>query len=120
MQRYDKPRQKDLYQGLENILDKKDNEFIDAIKGYAKELKNTGVATHQLRSIFSKVVSAREAKDIYPLRYKLAYVAGREKKLYLFCEEMDKLIKKVTNKNLSKFKEFFEGIIAYHKYYGGK
>jgi|Deesub1362A_J573_1020465.scaffolds.fasta_scaffold01616_11 CRISPR-associated protein Csm2 len=99
------------------------NEYLDKIKKYCEKL-GKDVSTHQLRSIFSKVRGAKELDDVYPLRYKIAYLAGRNKKnkkLVSLCNMLDELIKNVKTKDeLKRFQEFFEAIIAYQKYVTGE
>jgi CRISPR-associated protein Csm2 len=102
------------------------NAWNDQVEEFVKgELKE--ISTHQLRNIFSAVKSKNEPEDIPPLRYKLAYVAGRAegkgkkqmKLLYLLMDELMKSIGK-DEERLKNFQRFFEAIIAYHKYFFGK
>jgi CRISPR-associated protein Csm2 len=112
---------KERFKGMERILEEADyNTFLDEVKGYARDLKDSGVSTHQLRNIFAKVKAAKSVEEVRPLRYKVAYVAGRERKLQPFCEKLDVLIKRLNDKNLNRFQEFFEALIAYHKSFGGQ
>ena len=111
--------------GLAEILSdqKKDyNEYINKVKSYVKGNAH-GITTSQLRNIFSQVKNVSHYEELYTLRPKLAYVSGRAEKdqtktlLFLF----DALISKVSNASqLEQFKAFFEAVIAYHKYFGGK
>jgi CRISPR-associated protein Csm2 len=100
------------------------NIFIDTVKKYIEEKKET-VSASQLRNIYTEVKKLKkdEVQKLYALRPKLAYAAGRAeqndvKEIMLL---MDDLIKEVkTESQLIAFQEFFEAIIAYHKFYGGK
>lgn len=108
---------------VDSILNPSDyNVFLENIKAYAKGLKRN-VSTHQLRNIFSKVKTISDPRELYPLRYKIAYIAGRDPRnqtLKSFCDLLDDLIKEVkTQEQLKRFQEFFEAVIAYHKYFGG-
>jgi CRISPR-associated protein Csm2 len=101
------------------------NELLDEIKTYT-ENKLRKISTHQLRNIFSKAKAAKKVSDLYPLRYKLAYLSGRDPRnrdLRGLCDLLDELIrnlKKDDQEGLTHFKDFFEAIIAYHKYHGGE
>ncbi len=104
----------------------KDNEFIDLVKDYVEKNKY-GITTSQLRNIFAKIKPIEYKKenlsDINLLRIKFAYISGRSDKREMknLCGFLDKLISEVKNQeNWNQFKNFFEAIIAYHKYFGGK
>ena len=101
------------------------NAYIKRIKTYVQNNKS-GITTSQLRNVFSKVKNINDCSELYTLRPKLAYVSGRadkdEMKTLLFL--LDELLIKVSEQKqleqLKQFKNFFEAIIAYHKYFGGK
>ena len=114
-----------LEEGRDELL------FADKVKGLLEFLMNIGqgkekkenISSSQLRNIFSRVKRVEKISELYTLRPKLAYVYGRPstkeemKKLIVLLDDQ---IKKVKNeKQLEKFKSFFEAIIAYHKFYGG-
>lgn len=101
---------------------KKDyNIYIGKVKNYVDKNKR-GITTSQLRNVFTTVKNTESILDLYRLRPKLAYVSGRagtdEMKTLLFL--LDELITRVSEKNIDQFKAFFESVIAYHKYFGGK
>jgi len=102
--------------------DKEDyNSYIDKVERYVeKNLRS--ISTSQLRNIFSQIKGKKDAKDLWLLRPKLAYVAGREDKKQMkeLVYLLDQLIKNVDDKNINKFIDFFESIIAYHKYFNPK
>lgn len=95
------------------------NDLVTKIKSYvATNARN--ITTSQLRNVFTKVLQAREPFNAHLLRPKLAYVAGRADKpamkelVYL----LDELIQAIQNeRHLKNFKDFFEAIIAYHRFF---
>jgi CRISPR type III-A-associated protein Csm2 len=100
------------------------NNFIDTIKKYIEPKKDT-VSASQLRNIYTEVIKLKkdEVQKLYAIRPKLAYAAGRAEKddVKEIMLLMDDLIKEVKSESqLVAFQKFFEAIIAYHKFYGGK
>lgn len=100
------------------------NSYIDKVKNYVRRIKDD-ISTSQLRNVFGEVKRAVEPKEIYLLRPKFAYISGRtdnnKQGMKEFLYLLDKLAKEVkTKEQLQEFKNFFESIISYHKYYGGK
>lgn len=99
------------------------NEYIASVKTFVgtKLQKST---THQLRNIFSAAKKSNNVKTLFALRPKLAYTYGRSEKdvgVKMLCLVLDDLIQKVkTEEQRQEFLNFFEAIIAYHKFYGGK
>lgn len=64
-----------------------------------------------------------QVKDqIVLLRPKLAYAAGRHGDVKPLAELLDAAVKSAAQnrENFMKFLRFMEGIIAYHRFYGGK
>lgn len=124
----------DNYIHFYNNPDKLDyNEYIVKIKEYLSKYINRNqtrkkadnISSSQLRNIFSKVKPCKNRKpeELYMIRPHLAYAAGRAdnrdfKEILFF---FDQLISTVKDENdVNNFVDFFESIIAYHKYYGGK
>lgn len=101
------------------------DEYLNKIDEYVNKNARS-IKTSQLRNIFSRIKSIRQTekgiKELKMLRFKLAYVAGRSdnKSMKELISLLDELIKKVNENNLDNFKDFFEAIISYHKFYGGK
>lgn len=112
---------------IDSILsggEKNYNKYIDDLKNYIKKNKD-GITTSQLRNIYSELKPITDPKELWKLRPKLAYVAGRSdkkgmKELAWLLDELIKNIGKDEEKKLENFKDFFEAVIAYHKYFGGK
>lgn len=109
------------------------NNLVVSIKNYLNEvIKKKGkkevkrwenISSSQLRNIFSKVKSTNDFIKIILIRPKLAYVGGRtdSKEVKEIAFLFEQLISKIdNNEKLQSFKDFFEAIIAYHKYFGGK
>ena len=98
------------------------NHLVAKVKDYvAKNARS--ISSSQLRNIFGKVLRAKEPFDVYQLRPKLAYVAGRSDKgpMKELVFLLDELIQSIQNKDqLKNFKDFFESIIAYHRYFNPK
>ncbi len=102
-----------------------DNRFIDEVKSYAKN-NQKAITTSQLRNIFSKIKPIKSYEEnktkINLLRVKFAYISGRSGKsgMEKLCEFLDMLISEIQNDtNWDEFKDFFEALIAYHKFFGG-
>ena len=100
----------------------------------AKEVKN--LKTTQLRKFFSEIkANERELKekgwdgikaDFYMLRPNLAYAKARGLIPDPFFRLIDACMKQVDKgddeqkkDNYTRFVQFLEAIVAYHKYYGG-
>ncbi len=106
---------------------------------------NNAMTTSQIRNIFGEVKriqakstadkNQKETKlddktkaDFMLLRPKMAYAEARvtaksrDSKIKKFREVMDEAHKYVNGNrdNLSRFVDFFEAVLAYHKFYGGK
>lgn len=120
------------------MLSELDIDELVAIDGVAYEIAgyavDNGMKNTQLRSFFEvikKLQRNKEWKDIKPefilLKPRMAVRVGRGKVKEGFFKvivaAMDKIevdSEKETMKNYKVFVEFFEAIIAYHKYLGDK
>ena len=98
------------------------NHFVQNLKKYVEQ-NVRGITSAQLRNIYALIREKNDEEKLPYIRPRLAYVAGRADKdemrtlIYL----LDLLIVRVDDKKKMKnFKFFFESVIAYHKYYGGK
>lgn len=106
---------------MRNILELRGNEFVDEIKREAEELVKKKVSMHQLRNIFSQVKNIKKPEEIYLLRYRLAYIGSKNPALLDFVEKIDPMIRNIKREEeLIRFKEFFEALVAYHKYFEEK
>ena len=101
-----------------------ENAFIEKLKNFISD-NAKHISTSQLRNIYTKIKNLKgdNLKEVYTLRPKLAYIYGRSdskgmKKLLVLLDDRIKEIK--TKSELEQFKAFFEAVIAYHKFYGGK
>lgn len=84
------------------------------------------LTTSQIRRIFSEVKQMGEFdKDrLNLLRPKMAYTAGRHRRavreIVDLQQVLDECIKRTNSeKEFENFKNFFEAILAYHRYHGG-
>jgi len=88
------------------------------------------LTTSQIRKFFGELkriqaAPAKNQEDIPLLKAKLAYAVGRHKnsKIKEFHEELEKginFIRPNNEKDLFRFINIVESIVAYHKFYGGK
>lgn len=120
----------DILSKIETAIDpEKDKDgkaFSDVAEKTGQLLKESGVTITQLRKLFTEVKRLSPQDDNYKyklklLKAKLAYTAGRFKKMKHFQEIIDKALP-VAEKSpeaLNRFKDFFEAAVAYNKYYGG-
>ena len=98
------------------------NEYIERVKAFVEE-RAKQITTSQLRNIFTRVRSAKRPADLYVLRPRLAYVAGRSdrEEMRELVVLLDDLIREVKEEaQVADFRNFFEAVIAYHKYYNPK
>ncbi|NCC71345.1 type III-A CRISPR-associated protein Csm2 [bacterium] len=112
-----------------NVLNTNDySAFIQESENFAKKLseeKKNKIKTSQLRKFYDEIIDDKLSKENYRktlpfLKVKLAYAKGRKTINDLFYSNMIKLIDKSLEKeeNIEIFKDFFESIIAYYKFYG--
>lgn len=99
------------------------NAHIHNVKKFAERIERK-VTTSQIRNVFSRVKSIKDVNGLYTLRPKLAYTAGKSegnrslRKLIILLDSLIVMVK--TQEQLKEFQDFFEAIIAYHRYFGGK
>lgn len=117
----------DIKKDWEAILDGDSKKIVDYAERFG-ELLNEGkeqekLSTSQIRNVFNEVKQMRYDPDkLNLLRPKLAYTAGRHKGNVMKLQEvLDTGIVKVdSEEKFLYFQQFFEAILAYHRYYGGK
>ena len=83
------------------------------------------LSASQIRSILDRLqrMTMFSRKELHLLRPPLAYAAGRDKtrKLKPLQQILDDAIRMVeTDEMFENLKHFFEAIVAYHRYHGGK
>ena len=120
-----------------------DNDVIEWLESFGKFLAVSSVSeaqpitTTQIRKFFGEVKKIQadftnKKGEVIMLAPKLAYAVGRDDfnsklnrkktKIVEFQKEVDKAIKAVNDnkENYDRFVSILEGIVAYHKYAGGK
>lgn len=114
---------------IPDILSGNPEKLVKNAEKFGKYLGENGLTTSQIRKIFSDVKKLGNyedsKKDLLLLRPKLAYVAGRHGRRNAAIKQLRELLDYCIpnirdNKTLENFKDFFEAILAYHKYYGGE
>ena len=95
-----------------------------------KILSATNLITNKIKiyQVESDFLTDKLPQDIIDeinyLRIRILYQAGRERNVKEFVKiaELDKRLKELKGsiKNYLEFNRFIEGIVAYHKYNGGK
>ncbi|OYT58597.1 type III-A CRISPR-associated protein Csm2 [Thermoplasmatales archaeon ex4484_30] len=112
---------------IPDILSGNVEKLVEDAKKFGEYLGKNGLTTSQIRNIFSDVKKLdkydTDKTNLLLLRPKLAYVAGRHGKRTKVIKELHEvidacIIQVKDNQSLKNFKDFFEAIIAYHKYYG--
>ncbi len=111
------------YTLLRNKLDFEHHcdEIINEAKEFAKEISANDL-TSQLRKFYGEVkrlqLNGYNNVKFKLIKPKLAYAAGRNKKIIKFYEVMSDAIDKVNDQtSFDNFVKMFEAIIAYHKFY---
>jgi len=115
--------------------------LVQVAKELGKKLEEMDLATNQIRALFGEVrqieaewgmgeeARRRALRRLILLKPKMAYRARRERGrgvqelINVLQPALDEVVReKDTQKqdgNFSRFVEFFEAILAYHKAYGG-
>lgn len=121
---------------MENLDLIKPEKLLKISEEKGKEFKS--IKTNQIRNFFSAVLAIKNnietmdefnfeliRTDLLLLKPKVAYAAGRKNEVKPFKDFIDELIDAVINsqdkkKAMDNFFNIIEGIVAYHKFYGGK
>ncbi|MFH0702856.1 MAG: type III-A CRISPR-associated protein Csm2 [bacterium] len=121
------------------LSDLKDNsKLVELADSNDKIIKNKGIKANQLRNILEFLIKIKleyktdlinqNQKDaenklkqkLQLLRIRLAYAKGKKSEMQFVKDLIEPLINDVdTYEDFEKLYKFFEGIISYHKYYGG-
>lgn len=116
------------------------NGDVEALNKYADDLgkrfkkpiyagdKKIGkeLSSSQIRKVLDEIqrMVNPSLNDLKLIQPKLAYAAGRHggrvKELYQIVEKAINLITESSKEQFKNFKNFFEAIVAYHRYYGGE
>ncbi|MBW1956649.1 MAG: type III-A CRISPR-associated protein Csm2 [Deltaproteobacteria bacterium] len=101
------------------------NEIADKLGRYYNQGgERDKLSSSQIRGILDHLqrMSGYDQKAVQLLRPKLAYAAGRHKGKVMELQRVtDRAIRMVDGPGaFENFKNFFEAIVAYHRYHGGK
>lgn len=120
----------EIKNNLNSILhenqDKDGRILIDKAEKTAILLYFEDISTSQLRKIYDRVkrFEIKESSSFVELnliKAQIAYAAGREKKLRRFYNIIEQLISETNDKSkLKRFKNFFEAVVAYNRFYTEK
>lgn len=96
---------------------KKVKNLLNKLEKYI-DLDGGNITTSQLRNIFTKVRGEKSPIKLQLLRPKLAYISARQPNSKYFIKFIDEILQEVTTEEKAKgFSQFFEAIIAYHKFH---
>jgi len=116
---------------LENLTSLEASKIVEIAEVVGKALSPQGVGLkmNQLRRFLDEArqIEAEVKRGTFPadriilLLPKLAYAAGREPKIKELMNMLEPAIKSasMSKENFQKFLRLIEGIIAYHRFYGG-
>jgi CRISPR-associated protein Csm2 len=101
------------------------NEVADRLgTWYTEGQEREKLSSSQIRNVLDKLqrMGKYDSNKLQLLRPVLAYVAGRHGgKVRHLQGVIEQAISKVTDeKTFENFKNFFEAIVAYHRFHGGK
>lgn len=113
---------------IDEKMDKDGKVLIEIADKTGKLLKENNVTVTKLRKIFNEVrnIKLDDGNDCFfktvMLKSKMAYAAGRFKELKDFYEIVVRFIDNIDGDmtKLKRFKQFFEAVVAYNRYYTGK
>lgn len=117
---------------IKAIITKHDVEFtrklVDCAENFAKHLKGKDLKTAQIRNVYGTIKKLEMSgwkenqtlQQLLLLKPRLAYAAGRKSEIRDLQQVISYAIDLVKDeKSFARFCQFFEAIIAYHKYYAG-
>lgn len=123
-----------------SLYNPKDNTFDEGAAGKLLDMNDSTVETvktfmernarfvtaNQLRNVYARIRANEGKQDesqLAMLRVQLAYIRGksdrRSKGFHALLKLLDDMVQKVTadKKTIKQLKQFFEAVLAYHKYY---
>lgn len=106
-------------------------EYADAIVEVARRLGDAlrviEVGPGELRWLLEDLAQAARAGDVNRAKLflpKLAFVSGKasfgRRELRGLHEVMRKMLSAATSENLGRIRDFFEAVVAYHRFAGGR
>ncbi|MDN5293229.1 MAG: CRISPR-associated protein Csm2 [Eubacteriales bacterium] len=100
-------------------------ELIAVARKMAEVCARKNMTTSQIRHLFQEVQQIRGGEgflyQVNKLRYKFAYTAGRHREVKPLQQVAEVALSEVRDeKNLARFRDFFEAVVAYHRYLGGR
>ncbi|BBB93546.1 type III-A CRISPR-associated protein Csm2 [Methylomusa anaerophila] len=115
---------------IDPAKDAKGNELISCAQKLGQYLAvNVRMTTSQIRNLFAEAVRIKKIYgndnkgpyEVNLLRAKFAYNAGRFREVKDFQKIADRMLLHIDSKEkFTRFFDFFEAVVAYHKQYGGK
>lgn len=116
------------------ITDKPTREMVKFCDQVGEQLKNNEISSSQLRNIYGEIIRIKlkgykeMETDFFLLKPKVAYNASRLNKDKTKNHFKDFMVNSLfpamdavnDEKTFLNFQKFFEAILAYHKYHGGK
>lgn len=123
-----------VLKNIPDILEGDSKKLIENADALGEYLARNKLSTSQIRNIFNEIKLMKkfeECRDrLLLLKPKLAYLAGRHGKRTReglvgavpdLVKVLSKCIDEIHNEqNFENFKQFFEAVLAYHRYYGGE
>jgi CRISPR-associated protein Csm2 len=92
-----------------------------------KSFSESRIKTTQIRRIHEHIIrqltrartmKGETAKEIRLLKYHLVYAAGRERTMKPFADFFNPILDKVHEmKDLERFRQLFDAVLAYHKFF---
>ncbi len=103
--------------------------IVEIAEQVGKRLKEIDLKINQIRRFLDEArqIEGEVKRGVFPadrvvlLRPKLAYAAGRERKVKDLMTVLDPALRSasISQENFEKFLRLIEAIVAYHRYYGG-
>lgn len=118
-------------QELEQIIAGDAQKLVEVAERLGSDFASNGLSTSQIRNFFGAVkrlqmkgqFDQQAARELILLKPKLAYQAGRHGGK---VKDLERVLGKAIDlvgadpKRFENFTDFFEAILAYHKFHGGR